>query len=372
MMPLADIFIETFDITPGQFALLLSSYGVAAFFSSLLGVFLLDKFDRRHSLLFIYAGFVIGTLLCGVAYSYTSLLMIRFVTGLFGGIIGALALSIVSDTYAFKERGQAIGVLMAAFSAAAALGVPVGFYLATKFGWRFPFFVIGGLGALIWLGAYLRFPIIDNRSDAVADYSPYTLLKRFAADRNALYALLLGFIIVLGHFLIIPFITPYMTRNVGFSEMDVMLIYLIGGLLTVFTAPLIGLLTDRFGVIPVFFTVMVLFFVPVLWLTHMGPQSVMYGLVVTSAFFVFGSGRMLPPQSLITSAVGPDLRGSFMSLKSALQQLGIALAAAIGGLIVTFDADEKLLNYEYVGYGSIIVCIIAMLITHKIKVAKGN
>ena len=372
MMPLADLFIDKFAISTGEFALLISSYGIAAFFSSLCGVFLLDKFDRRRSLLFIYAGFVVGTFLCGLAPDYVSLLVIRFITGLFGGIIGALALSIISDVYKFKERGQAIGALMAAFSAAAALGVPAGFYFATEFGWRFPFFVIAGLGVIIWFVAFMKFPSIQINTENHTDYSPYELLQRIFGDRNIIDALILGFVVVFGHFLIIPFITPFMTGNVGFQTKEITLIYLVGGLLTVVSAPFIGKLTDKFGVIPVFFTVMIISFIPVIWLTNLGPTSVPMALVVTTMFFVFGSGRMLPPQSLVTGAVGPDLRGSFMSLKSALQQLAIAVAAAVGGVMISQKPDGKLVGYEWVGYLSVAVCVVAMFLAPKIKIVKGN
>ncbi len=372
MMPLADLFIEEFLITPGEFSLLLSSYGIAAFFSSLCGVFLLDKFERRNALIFIYSGFVIGTFLCGLAPNYMSLLVIRFITGLFGGIIGALALSIISDVYLFKERGQAIGTLMAAFSAAAALGVPAGFYLATEFGWRSPFFIIAGFGVFVFLGILKRFPKMVIKHEDQVDYRPYELLQKIFGNKNIRNALLLGVVLVFGHFLTIPFITPYMTRNVGFELKEITYIYLIGGLLTVFTAPLIGKLSDKYGVIPVFFIVMVLSFVPVIWLTNMGPATIPMALIVTTLFFVLGSGRMLPPQSLITSAVGPDLRGSFMSLKSAFQQLGIAGAAAVGGFMVAFDKEEKVVGYEWVGYLSVIICIGALIVTPKLKVAEGN
>ena len=374
MMPLADLFIEKFGISTGEFSLLISSYGIAAFFSSLCGVFLLDKFDRRKSLLFIYAGFVVGTFLCGLAPNYVSLLVIRFITGLFGGIIGALALSIISDVYKFKERGQAIGALMAAFSAAAALGVPAGFYFATvsALSWRLPFFVIAGIGVVLWILAYYKFPSIKIDIADHVDYSPYELLRKIFGDKNIVNALVLGVVIIFGHFLIIPFITPFMTRNVGFEQLDITYIYLVGGLLTVVTAPFIGKLTDKYGVIPVFFTVMIISFVPVIWLTNMGPTAIPQALVVTSLFFVFGSGRMLPPQSLITGAVGPDLRGSFMSLKSALQQLSIAAAAAVGGIMISENEEAKLVGYDWVGYFSVAVCILAMVLTPRIKVAKGN
>ena len=99
---------------------------------------------------------------------------------------------------------------------------------------------------------------------------------------------------------------------------------------------------------------------------------VVIALVITSAFFVLGSGRMIAPQAMITAAVGPANRGSFMSAKSALQQLAIALAAFVSGQVVTESAGGELLRYDWVGYLSVGVCLIALYLARRLKVAEGN
>lgn len=126
IMPLGDTFVKVLSITPAQYSLLVSAYAIAAALSSIVGIFILDKFDRKKALLVLYFGFSIGTLLCGYCHTYTLLVVARFFTGIFGGMIGALALAIVSDIFPFKERGFAMGALYAAFSAASAFGIPIG------------------------------------------------------------------------------------------------------------------------------------------------------------------------------------------------------------------------------------------------------
>ena len=106
------------------------------------------------------------------------------------------------------------------------------------------------------------------------------------------------------------------------------------------------------------------------WLQHKPPA--LQALIATTFFFITGSGRMIPPQTLITAAATPKTRGSFMSVKSALQQLAIALASAISGLIVVFGEDGTLERYNYVGYMAVVICIVAMLLAPRIKVAQGN
>ena len=373
MMPLGDVFMNLFEINPSQFSILVTSYAIGAFISSILGTIYLDRYDRKKALRLIYGGFVIGTFLCGFSNSYYLLLTVRFITGLFGGMIGALALSIVSDVFLFSRRGTAMGYLTAGFSAAAALGVPFALLLADQLSWRMPFFFIAGMGLIIWLVIQITFPnMVDHFKSTGPKKNLFGILRLIAQDRNQINALLLSMILVLGHFIIIPFIAPYMTRNVGFTQTQITWIYLIGGSLTVFSAPLVGRITDIYGAKRVFITLMVISFIPVMLITHLPPVAIPIALIVTSLFFILGSGRMIAPQAMITASVGPATRGSFMSLKSALQQLSIGLSAFLSGLMITETADGSLSGYNWVGYVSIMVCILAIFIGRKLTVAEGN
>ena len=373
IMPLGDIFIDLFKISAQEYSLLVSSYAFAAFFSSLFGVFFLDIFDRKKGLLFLYTGFAIGTFLCAFAESYIMLLSLRFLTGLFGGLIGAMVLSIVSDLFKFKERGAAMGVLMAAFSAAAALGVPIGIYLAAKGDWQLPFFILGLVGMLISVFIFFTFPKLTGHFDALEkDRSIKNVVGAISGDLNQLNALAAGFILVLGHFLIIPFISPYMIKNVGLTQMEISYQFFFGGLFTVVTSPIVGKLTDRFGVMPILTTMMLLSFIPTVLITHLNIVPLWYAIFISTLFFIFGSGRMIPPNTIITAAAPTSNRGSFMSIKSALQQLAIALAAIISGAIITVGPEKTFINYEWVGYLSILFGTITLFMIKRLKVAQGN
>ncbi len=372
IMPLGDIFIELFQIDAGQYSYLVSSYAIAAFISSLVGVFFIDRFDRKYALLVIYSGFAIGTFLCAFAQSYIMLLSLRFLTGLFGGMIGALVLSVVSDLYLFKERGAALGVLFAAFSAASALGVPIGIYLAAKGDWQLPFMIIGILGIGVSTFIFFVFPNMKDHFYALKEKPSFRLtITAITRDSNQMKALSAGFVLVLAHFMIIPFISPYMIKNVGLTQMEISYQFLLGGIATVFSAPIIGKLTDRIGVMKVFTVVMFLSFIPTLFITTMKYMPLWYALTFTTMFFVFASGRMISPNTIITAAAPTANRGSFMSIKSALQQLAIALAALISGQIV-FLEDGRYQHYLYVGLLSIALGVLSIFFVRRIKVAEGN
>jgi hypothetical protein len=99
-------------------------------------------------LLFFYTGFVLGTLWCGLAQSFETLLMARIVTGLFGGVIGSVVLAIATDLFAPQQRGRVMGLIQTAFAASQVLGIPAGLYLSNHWDWHIPFLAMAALGVL--------------------------------------------------------------------------------------------------------------------------------------------------------------------------------------------------------------------------------
>jgi predicted MFS family arabinose efflux permease len=372
IMPMGDIFIKLFDINAHEYSYLVSSYALGAVGSSILAFLYLDRFDRKTSLILLYSGFVVGTLLCGFANSFYVLVSLRFVTGAFGGVIGALAFAVASDLYQFEERGKAMGILMGAFSAASALGVPFGLYLAATYSWRMPFWVLGGLGAVLLILSIWKFPNITKHLEEQKEVSIKRTISLLISDNNQLRALLLGMVLVLGHFMIIPFISPYMIRNVGFTQMEVTQIFLFGGIAMVFSAPLAGRLTDKYGVMKVFSIAIFLSFIPTIAITHMGASPIWYALIFTTLFFIFASSRMIPANTMITASVGNENRGSFMSMKSALQQMAVAIASLISGLVVYIGEDGLYHRYYLLAYVAIFFCLISIWLCSRLKIADGN
>lgn len=373
IMPLGDIFIEEFSISSGQYSFLVSAYALAAFFSSLIGVFFLDRYDRKTALLFIYFGFGAGTLACAFADSYIMLVSFRIFTGFFGGMIGAMVLSVVSDLYPFKERGAAMGILFSAFSAASALGVPVGIYLAAKSNWQLPFMVIGIFALLICVFVFIFFPsMTDHLKEQGKKVDFVHTITSITSDQNQLNALLAGFVLIMAHFMIIPFISPYLIKNVGLSQVEIAYQFFFGGIATVISAPFIGKMTDKYGVMRVFTIVLFLSFIPTVLITNLKVVPLWVAISFTTMFFVFASGRMISPNTIITAAAGTANRGSFMSVKSALQQLAIGMSALISGSIVYIGADDQYHDYAYVGYLSILIALATIYLLKRIKVAAGN
>ncbi|MFY7970501.1 MAG: MFS transporter, partial [Flavobacteriales bacterium] len=262
MMPMGAILQESLQITPGQFGWLVSSYGLAAGFTSFLGVFYLDRLDRKKALLTAYLGFMLGTVSSAIVpntlnadLNYTLFIGTRILTGVTGGLLGGLVLSIVGDLIPLERRGRAMGVITIAFSLASILGVPIALTLVDAFdhNWHIPFYFVSILSIPIWILAYKQIPALNaHLKNHVAGSSRFETIKRIFNTREQRNALLFTVLLVLGQFTVVSFLTPYLIANVGLVQSDVKWIYLVGGICTVITGPLIGRMVDKVGRFRVF------------------------------------------------------------------------------------------------------------------------
>jgi predicted MFS family arabinose efflux permease len=362
LMPLGDVLMIAFDINPMQFSGLVASYSLSAGVSSFLAATFLDRYDRRKALLLTLVLFAIGTLLCSASYTYEMLLFSRIWTGTFGGLIGGIVIAILSDLIPFERRGAAMGIISMAFAFASVLGVPLSLLFADYFGWQAPFRFIFVITLPGIYGFWKILPPMVGHLEAGKRFQPIKELKTLVADANSRRALMLAYFMVLGHFLVIPFITPYLTRNIGVLQTDIKFIYLIGGAATLITAPLIGKWSDRVGHFKMYSVVLLLSLIPIVLITHVQQASMLGVYLITVMFFMFASGRMIPAQTMMTGAVAAKNRGGFMSLRSALLEFGGGTATLIGGWIISEAPNGNIMNYQTVGILSVIIGLSTILI----------
>lgn len=365
MMPLGNFLMPYFKITPGEFSVIVASYSISAAVSGFAAAFYVDGYDRKKVLLFGYIGFIIGTFCCGIAPSFALLLTARITAGLFGGLIGAQVLSIVADSFPYEKRGQAMGILFSAFSLASIVGVPAALYLAGWLGWHSPFLAIAGLGVVIILLLVRYLPTMSGHIHGER-IKPIAMLRNVMSSNVQLVALGLSGALMLGHFLIIPFLNPYMEFNVGFTDTQRNMIYMVGGLATFFTSPLIGKLADKYGKHNTFIFFALVSLIPIFLITNMPAIKYYYVLIVTGIWFVLSTGRGIPAQAIISNVVPAEQRGSFMSFNGSIQQLFSGIASLIAGAIVISKPDHTIVHYSWVGYLSIAIVLFSVFIAKKL------
>jgi predicted MFS family arabinose efflux permease len=362
MSPLGAMIMPAMSMTAQQFGLVVSAYAFSAGISGVLTAGFADRFDRKKLLLFFYGGFLLGTLWCGLATSFESLLMARIVTGLFGGVIGSIVMAIAADLFEPALRGRVMGLLQGGFAASQVLGLPFGLYLATHWNWHGPFLALVAFGTLAGLLIAWRMKPVDAHLKLQSDRSAFVHLWHTVAVRRHLHAFLITALLTTGGFMIMPFASAFSVNNVGIDLAHLPIVYLVTGLSTMFVAPLVGRLTDRFSPLPVFFTGSTLTIAMVAIYTRLGPSSLTTLVVINVVLFAGIFSRMVPWQVVVTGIPAPEQRGAFTAINAALQQLAGGLAALVSGHIVSIGADGKLQHFPWVGNvligTTLIVCVL--------------
>jgi predicted MFS family arabinose efflux permease len=372
MMPLGPQYMRVFDINPAQFGTIVSAYAVAAGIAGLVSGTFLDRFDRRHSLLVLYTGFGLATLACALAPGYLALTAARALAGAFGGVSNAIILAIIGDVIPEHRRGRAMGIVMSSFALASVLGVPIGLYLANTISWHAPFFMLAAASLVVLIAAWMFIPSIPSKSRHDRAASPIKHLAQIISGPGHVRAFAFIGIVTLAGFLVIPYISPYMVRNVGLRETELPYIYLAGGLCTMFSMNIIGRMADRFGKRRLFIIMATSAALATLLLTHLPPVRTAVAITTTTLFMICMSGRFVPAMAIMTSAVSQQLRGGFMGVSSAIQHLASGLGSYIGGLILTEAPNGRLHGYGAIGYLSAALAAVSLVLCYRLAAPAPN
>jgi predicted MFS family arabinose efflux permease len=368
--PLNPFLKEALVIDSSQFGILVSSYTFSAGLAGLIAFFKFDAYDRRKVLLFLYAGFVFGNALCAVAPGYKFFLFSRILAGAFGGVLSVLIFSVVGDVIPPERRGKAMGMVMAAFSAASVLGIPVGLFLTHQFDFHAPFFLLTGLSIIVYAIIWKKFPSLTMhfKKGTHDQINRKDLLLSFLHNPNVRNALALTFFLTLAGFTVVPFVSDYMVHNVELDKKLLGYIYLFGGLATAVTGPWVGRLADQYGKQKVFVICATLSMFPLFLITTLPPIEVWILFPFTSIFFILFGSRFVPAMTLVTSAVNPRERGSFMSINTSTQQFASAIAAMLSGFIVSNTPEGKIEYFWVVGLVAVVFTMVSIVVSYRVKI----
>jgi len=372
IMPLGPQYMRVFGITPGQFGLMVSAYAISAGISGITASLFLDRIDRRPALLWLFLGFSVGTLLCGLAPTYHLLVAARFVAGAFGGVSGALILAIIGDVIPEQRRGAAMGMVMSSFSVASICGVPLGLILATNLSWHVPFFVLTGLCAIVLIAAMRIMPSLNGHLHHAHGHHPVARLIAVLSHKDHQMAFVFMAVLTGMGFLIFPYLSNYMVGNVGLTEHQLPLIYLFGGSFTIFSMNIIGRWADRAGKLRVFTYVSLFATIPILTLTNLPRVPLVFAIATSTLLMICMSGRMVPAMAMMTGSIEARYRGGFMSINSSVQQFSSGIAAFISGQIIRESPTGKITGFGWIGLLSVACALLCIYLAGFLKTPKDN
>ena len=361
MSPLGDKLMKAMTLTTSQFGVAVFSYAFSAGISGFLTAGFADSFDRKKLLLFFYIGFILGTLFCGLADTYPLLIAARIVTGLFGGVISSISMAIVSDLFKLEQRGRVMGFMQMGFGASQVLGIPISLFIANKWGWQSPFFMIVGLATIVWIAVAFKLQPITKHLEIKNKDNALKHLWHTISQKNYRIGFMATALMSLGGYMIMPWGSVYAINNLKVTENQLPILFMISGVATLLIMPIIGKLSDKIDKLKLFIIASVWMIIVVLIYSNLIPVP-FWVVVMLNVFMMMGvMARMIPSISLVSELPELHDRGAFMSVNSSLQQLAGGIAAAIGGMIIVqknnFSPIENYDRLALVVSAFVLVCI---------------
>lgn len=365
LSPLGALLMPRMGISTSQFGLVVSAYAISAGCSGLLAAGFADRFDRKKMLLFFYTGFVLGTLCCGVAGSYSFLLFARVLTGIFGGVIGSVSFAIIADTFPMEVRGRVMGFVQMAFAGSQVLGIPIGLYLATTFDWHAPFLMIVMVAAPVGVVILLKLKPVTGHLHGRQDKSAFLHLWHTVSNAYYLRGFMATMLLATGGFMLMPFSSVFLVNNIRIPETRLSLIFFITGLSTIFIGPFLGRLSDRLGKYRLFVFGSLLSMVMVFVYTHLGPNPIWVIAATNTILWVGISSRMISSSALTSGVPETKDRGAYMGINSSIQQVSGGIASFVAGLIVYQPTKTApLQHFDIVGYVTICTMVLTIVMMY--------
>ena len=139
------------DATPDNISWVLTSYLIASAIIMPLTGFITDRIGQKRFLLISIAGFVISSMLCGIASSLAQMVIFRLLQGVFGAALVPLSQSIMLQIFPGEQRGKAMAIWSMGVMVAPIMGPTLGGYLTEAISWRWTFYINLPVGILSFI-----------------------------------------------------------------------------------------------------------------------------------------------------------------------------------------------------------------------------
>jgi predicted MFS family arabinose efflux permease len=367
MSPMGDILMKSLNMGTAEFGIAVSAYAFSAGASGLLTAGFADKFDRKKLLLFFYIGFTVGTVFCGLANSYYQMVAARIFTGIFGGVIGSISMAIVTDLFTLQQRGRVMGIIQMGFGVSQVMGIPVGLWVATHWGWHTTFLAVAALAGIVavFIAVMLK-PVVAHLA-VKKDKSPLMHLWHTLKNKDYRIGFTATALLSIGGFMMMPFGSAFAINNLKVSESNLPLVFMYAGIATLVFMPFMGKLSDMVNKFRLFAVACLWMVAVVLVYTRFGPVA-FWVVVLFNILMMLGiTGRMVPSTALVTGVPAMQDRGAFMSINASLQQISGGIGAVVGGKIVYQSTKTSpLQHYEIVGYVVAALTLISIVLMYRV------
>ncbi len=312
--------------------LLVSLYALGVTIGAPVLTALAGRMPRKALLLALLMLFVAGNAFAAFAPGYNSLIAARFLTGLAHGVFFAIASTIATDLVDREKESSAIALVFLGLTVALVTGVPLGTWIGQSFGWQSTFLGVVVLGTIGLIASALLVPSNLRRGAAPG----LRAQARVLTSPRLLLVYLITAIGYGGNFIAFTYLAPMLTDVTGLGAGAVSLVILLYGASVAVGNILGGKLADRLGAVPAL-TLIFSGLTVVLLALGLVLSSPVATIIVIAIWGGFAFANVPPLQVYtvqIAREVAPDAIDVASGLNIGAFNLGIALGAWAGGLIV--------------------------------------
>ncbi|CAK9884321.1 MAG: Inner membrane transport protein YdhP [Candidatus Erwinia impunctatus] len=208
---------------------LISGYALGVAIGAPIMALLTAKLPRKKTLILLMIIFIIGNLLCAVAYSYNLLMLARVITALCHGAFFGIGAVVAASLVAPAKQASAVALMFTGLTLANVLGVPLGTWFGQLFGWRATFWGVSAIGVFAGLALIFSLPAQQNEK-------PVNLGHELGALREGklLMSLTMTVCFAASMFALFSYIAPILLQITGIrSEGVSWTLFLMGAGLTV-------------------------------------------------------------------------------------------------------------------------------------------
>jgi predicted MFS family arabinose efflux permease len=292
------------------------------------------RMERKRVLLAALLLFVLANLAAALAPSAIWLFGTRILAAIAAAVYTPTAMATAAQLVAARLRGRAIATIMAGSTGALVLGLPLGSWVGTLFGWRASFGMVALLSALSALLLALLLPRVQQSASVITWRQRVALLVKW----HVVLALLLSFVSLVGANSLLTYIRPLLDRLTSFDTTALSLVLFGIGAAALAGNLMGGYIADRWGIgrtmISVYASLVVI--TPGISLLMLLPRSASLNVIAVGVLVIWSLASWLGAPALNTylTTLEPRATTVVLSLNMSALYLGIAGAGAMGGLIL--------------------------------------
>lgn len=345
VIPVLPYYSSQLGASPWEIGLLFGSFSLMQLLSApLLGKWS-DRIGRRPVLLLSILGTAISFVVLGLANSLWMLFLGRMLDGMSGGNIST-AQAYIADVTPLDKRSSAMGIIGAAFGLGFVVGPAIGGLLG-HYSIQLPFFVAGGLAFINALAILLFLPesyTEEQRKAHPAARGSLWQTLRSAKDTPLGMIMWCTLLCTVAFSLVTALFTLFTQNRLQWNARDNGILFAYIGILGVLIqGGMLRRMVPKTGEKPLIIVGSILLCLSIAMLPLSGTLAL---VVLASTGLAIGNSLVTPMLSgLASKSTDAQSQGAVLGLMQSIASLGRMLGPAVGGFLMTYDAQHPNLPF---------------------------